>query len=250
MATVNFSFGSITPEVEARCDTLLRKLRESGKSDIKMFKQNIAGLDSTSTSYLLIEDVLYDVFDGTGTAATVDVVSANALDVDLVVTVVGLDSAGALTEEDVTMDSSDATTPVTTITEWTRIIGMYTEDTFTGDITMNETAGTTFTYSFINTADSRTYSLNTTFWVPTGYGACLGYVLANCEEVSLVAPTDTNIGVKVDSEIQHSMLCPTFGDPVERQGSDTASTQLSIHEKYVNNAGAYALEAVYFYWAT
>lgn len=247
MAVGKFSFGSITPDIEACCKDILQKLRETGKSDLKMFRTLVHAYTSTTTSYVKVVVGETDEFDGTASAVVVDVTSSSNDDSGATITIVGLDDNGVLTEEDITFTDTEGTIDVmTSTTEWSRIIGIYAETALVGTVTMNEEGGTSEQYTSMAAGDL--YSITTRFWLPTGYEGMLGLMIAASEETSLAAPPDSDLGLDIDGLIDRVVPVPFTMSSQQRQGSTIATEQMSVHEKYVNQAGDFCVDLVYFYW--
>lgn len=117
-----------------------------------------------------------DVFDGTGTAAVVDLISTDAKDTAAgvgarTVAVFGIDSAGDYAVEIVDMAGAVASS---TTTEWIRLIEIQvntvgSEKDAAGTITCHENGGAVSTYLTIAIGDYKSH--NSQFWVATGWNA-------------------------------------------------------------------------------
>lgn len=142
-----------------------------------------------------------NIFDGTGTAAVVDVVSANAADNGTdgtgirTLEVFGINGSGLYASETITMNG---VTAVTTSTSWQRLIGARARSWGSGGkaagaITCHENGGVINTYWTIPINEN--YTTSHRIWVPSGYNAkpldLYGYVTL---ENSAATGIDTTAG--------------------------------------------------------
>lgn len=149
-----------------------------------------------------------NTFDGTAAAAVVDIVSSAAADKGKSGTLWGISSAG-IASEDFTLDATDATTPVTSTTEWIRLIGMTLDAACAGNITVSETGGAVNQYMLLVAGD--TYSISCTMWCPDGYSMAVVSLVPVFEIANGASPVfanGCNVGVNVNGTVSIRGITP------------------------------------------
>lgn len=245
-----FEYGSITPSIEAACEKLLTKLREAKHSNIQMFHLALTGHEPAANAWGIMDDGVTNVFDGTTLPAVVDVHSTADADGtgSKSVTILGLDDAGALTEEDITFTDTAGTVDVmTTTTEWTRIIGIINIDT-AGTITLTENGANVDCYATLTAGN--THTLSTRFWIPTGYEGMLGYLSATTSAYNLGAVADNKYGLdNGDSVVVNAVETNGFiGEQKATPLAPANTSYLMLQSMFGSNAAVSSVEVIYFYW--
>lgn len=153
---------------ETNFEKILQKLREQNKEDVKIINVNVVLEAPDTLAELAVGNT--DIFDGTVTPVEVDIVSSEAADKSLAVTIIGIDENDAYAEETIATDKSDGTTPVTTTKLWKRLLAFRKVAT-TGTIVANEVGGSTEQY--LSAAPADLYSIGSRVDIPADHEAMI-----------------------------------------------------------------------------
>ena len=166
-SSCRFSFDNPNVLQEARFEKILAALRRIGMNSSTMKLLSIEVTQEAPDAEADIVEGYNDELDGVAVPVVLDIVSSDAGDTSKAGTIYGLDGDGVWTAETFTLDAADATSAVTTVTEWCRIFGVELDAACAGTITVHENGGAVSTYCTVTIADL--FSITTRVYVPNGW---------------------------------------------------------------------------------